>query len=225
MKEVMKILKITLIAVISSVLLVLPSTAKELRIGVAAGFTNVNADGTETMKDSGKENTTEASENAIIPSIFAEFAADNGFGLGIEHVPGSADINSKTRSRSDDDEETTGDNTAAAEVDGLTSIYLIKSFENGFFLKVGKTSTTVNTKEVLATGSVYKNADVDGSLIGLGFTNTADNGVFVRVSGEYTDYDNIKLTSQTADAVTGTTNTIDASVDTVAFKLSVGRAF
>ena len=74
----MKILKITLITVISSVLMVLPSTAKELRIGVAAGWTNINADGTETMKDSGKENTTEASENAIIPSIFADIAADNG---------------------------------------------------------------------------------------------------------------------------------------------------
>ena len=221
----MKILKIALITVISSVLMVLPSTAKEVRIGVSAGWTNINADGTETMKDSAKKNTTEASENAIIPSIFAEFAADNGFGLGLEHVPGSADINSSVRSRTDDDEETTGNNKASAEIDGLTSIYLIKTFESGFFLKLGKTNTTVNTKEDLATGSVYKNADIDGSLIGLGFTNTADSGVFVRVSGEYTDYDNIKLTSQTADAVTGTTNDIDASVDTVAFKLSVGKAF
>ena len=222
----MKILKITLIALFSSALMVLPSTAKEVRIGVAAGWTNVNADGTETMKDSGKKHTTEASDNAIIPSIFAEFAADNGFGIGLEHVPGSADINSETRSRPNDDAETaSGDNKASAEIDGLTSIYLIKTFENGFFLKVGQTSTTVNTNEVLATGSVYKNADIDGSLIGLGFTNTSDNGMFMRVSGEYTDYDSITLTSQTADAVTGTTNEIDASVDTLAFKLSVGKAF
>tara|TARA_B100001057_G_scaffold219065_1_gene219259 strand:- start:1296 stop:1961 length:666 start_codon:yes stop_codon:yes gene_type:complete len=221
----MKLIKITLIAVISSVLMVLPSTAKEFRIGVAAGFTNVNADGTETMKDSAKKHKTEASENTIIPSIFAELAADNGFGLGLEHVPGTADINSSVRSRVDDDAETSGGNKASAEIDGLTSIYLIKTFSNGLFVKAGQTSTTVNTKEVLNTGSKYGNDDIDGLVLGLGFNRTNDDGFFFRLSGEYTDYDDIKLTSQTPDAVSGTRNTINASVDTVAFKLGVGKAF
>jgi hypothetical protein len=221
----MKILKITLVAVISSVLMVLPSTAKEFRIGVAAGFTNVNADGTETMKDTAKKNQTEASEQTIIPSIFAEIAADNGFGLGFEHVPGTADINSSVRERTDDDAETVGNNKASAEIDGLTSIYLIKTFENGFFVKLGKTSTTVNTTESLATGSTYGNSDIDGNVFGLGMNRTNDNGFFVRLSGEYTDYDDIALTSEVADAVSGTTNSISASVDTLALKLGVGKAF
>ena len=114
---------------------------------------------------------------------------------------------------------------ASAEIDGLTSIYLIKTFESGFFVKAGQTSTTVNTKEVLASGSVYKNADVDGLVLGLGMNRTTDSGFFYRVSGEYTDYDSISLTSQTADASTGTFNKISADVDTVAFKLSIGKAF
>ena len=221
----MKILKITLVAVISSFLMILSSNALEKRIGVAAGFTNVSADGTETIKDSSKKSNTEASDQAVIPSIFAELAMDNGFGLGIEHVPGSADINSTTRSRADDDEETAGGNKASAEIDGLTSIYLIKSFESGFFVKAGRTSTTVNTKEVLGTGSTYKNADINGTVVGLGMHKTNDSGLFYRVSGEYTDYSTINLTSGVADAVSGTRNTIEADVDTMAIKFSIGKAF
>ena len=223
----MKILKITFVAVISSFLMILPSNSIEKRIGIAAGFTSVSADGTETLKDSAAKHTTEAEENTIIPSLFAELAMDNGFGLGIEHVPGAADINSSARSKTNDKLGTndSGTNKASAEIDGLTSIYIIKTFQNGLFVKAGQTSTTVNTKEVLTTGSTYKDVDVDGTVLGLGMHKTNDNGFFYRVSGEYTDYDTIKLTSGVADAVSGTVNTISANVDTVAFKVSIGKAF
>lgn len=221
----MKILKITIVAIISSFLMILSSNALEKRIGIAAGYTNVSADGTETLKDSSKKSNTEASESAVIPSIFGELAMDNGFGLGIEHVPGTADINSSSRSRADDDAETNGGNKASAEIDGLTSIYLIKTFESGLFVKAGRTSTTVNTKEVLGTGSTYKNVDIDGMLLGLGMHKTNDSGFFYRLSGEYTNYDSLKLTSGVADAVTGTRNVIDADVDTMALKFSIGKAF
>ena len=223
----MKILKITLIALVSSILMVLPSNAKEIRVGVAAAYTHVAADGTETLKDSAVKSNTEASENAVIPSLFIELAMDNGFGIGVEHVPGSADINSATRSRNNDNLGTndSGTNKASAEIDGLTSLYIIKSFESGLFFKAGQTSTTVNTNEVLSTGSKYKNVDIDGTVLGIGFGTTTDSGLFYRVSGEYTDYDDISLTSQTADADTGATNKINATVDTTAFKVAIGKAF
>ena len=197
--------------------------AVEKRIGIAAGFTNVEGSGTETLKDSSKKASKTVDDNTIIPSIFFELAADNGFGLGIEHVSGTADIG--TGSRTDDDAETSGGNKASAEIDGLTSLYAIKTFDNGFFLKAGMTQTDVITKETLNTGSTYGNKSVDGTLIGIGMHKTNDNGVFFRASAEYTSYDSFKLTSGVADAVTGTTNTIDADVDTTAFKISIGKAF
>ena len=197
--------------------------AVEKRIGIAAGFTNVEADGTETLKDSSKKASKTVDDNTIIPSIFFELAADNGFGLGIEHVPGTADIG--TGSRADDDEETTGDNKASAEIDGLTSLYAIKTFDSGLFLKAGITKTDVVTTETLSTGSTYGNESVNGKLIGIGIHKVRDTGVFLRASAEYTNYDSIKLTSGTADAVTGTKNTIDADVDTMAFKISIGKTF
>ena len=197
--------------------------AVEKRIGVAVGYTNVEGDGTETLKDSGKKASKTVDDNTIIPSIFFELAADNGFGLGIEHVPGTADIG--TGSRADDDEETSGGNKASAEIDGLTSLYAIKTFDNGFFLKAGMTQTDVITKETLNTGSTYGNKSVDGKLIGIGMHKTNDAGLFFRASAEYTTYDTITLTSGVADAVTGTRNKVDADVDTMAFKISIGKAF
>ena len=219
----MNILKITLVTVISSFLMILSSNALEKRIGVAAGYMNVEGSGTETLKDSSKTASKNVDENTLIPSIFAEIAADNGFGLGIEHVPGTASIG--TGSRADDDAETTAGNKASAEIDGLTSVYVIKTFDNGFFVKAGMTQTDVITTETLGTGSTYGNKSVDGKLIGFGIHKVRDNGIFFRASAEYTDYDSFKLTSGVADAVSGTTNTIDASVDTSAFKLSIGKAF
>ena len=224
----MRILKIALVAVVSSFLMVVSSNAIEKRIGIAAGFTSINASGTETLKDTAVKSDSDAGANAIIPSIFLELATDNGFGLGLEHVSGSADINSKTRSRTLDHAGTgtdSGTNKASAEIDGLTSFYVIKTFGSGFFVKAGQTTTTVNTKEVLSSGSTYKNVDIDGTVLGLGINRTTDTGFFYRVSGEYTDYDSIKLTSGVADAVSGTSNTISADVDTVAFKLAIGKAF
>ena len=219
-------IKIALVAILASGLMVAPSLSLEKRIGISVAITNVNADGNETLKDVGTvSKTEEVSDTGTIPSIFAELAMDNGFGIGIEQVSGSVDMNSVKHSRTDDDEETTGDNTAAAEIDGLTTVYLMKTFDSGFFVKVGNSSTTVNTKEVLATGSTYANKTLDGSMFGFGFTRTNDSGLFLRVSGEVTDYDTLNLTSEVPDAVSGTTNTIKADLDTVAAKLSIGKAF
>ena len=215
--------KLTIIATSIMLLAFTNVSAVEKRIGLAAGFTNVEGSGTETLKDSSKKASKTVDDNTIIPSIFFELAADNGFGLGIEHVPGSADIG--TGSRADDDAETANGNKASAEIDGLTSLYAIKTFDNGLFLKAGITQTDVVTKETLNTGSTYGNKSVDGKLIGVGIHKVRDTGVFFRASAEYTAYDTITLTSGVADAVTGTTNKVDADVDTMALKISIGKAF
>ena len=198
--------------------------AGEKRVGIAAGFINVEGSGTETLKDSSAKSSKSINENSVIPSLFFEMAGDNGFGIGLEHVPGSADIG--TGKRSDDDEETANGNTASAEIDGLTSLYGIKTFDNGLFLKAGITQTDVVTKETLNTGSTYKNETVDGLLVGFGFHSTGDNGTFIRASAEYTDYDDITLTgSEEGVSGSGSFNKVDASVDSMAFKISIGKTF
>ena len=216
-------LKITFIAAFAAILMVLPLSA-EVRVGLAVGQTSIDADGTHKLKDSAKTSKSSSSETTAIPSLFVEIANDSGFGLGLEVVPGSASIGSK--SRADDDEESTNGNKASAEINGLASLYVLKTFGNGLFFKAGMTQTEVVTTEALNTGSTYGNETVTGGLVGVGITKTNDNGVFFRASAEYTDYDDISLTSGTD--VGGTANSfnkVTASVDTTAFKISVGKAF
>ena len=216
-------LKITFIAAFAAVLMVLPLSA-EVRVGLAVGQTSIDADGTHKLKDSAKTSKSSSSETTAIPSLFVEIANDSGFGLGLEVVPGSASIGSKSRVA--DDEESTLGNKASAEINGLASVYVLKTFSNGLFFKAGMTQTEVVTTEALNTGSTYGNETVTGGLVGVGITKTRDNGVFFRASAEYTDYDDISLTSATS--VGGTANSfnkVTASVDTTAFKISVGKAF
>ena len=216
-------LKIIFITAIAAVFMVLPLNA-ETRIGLGLGQTKVEADGTQTLKDSAKTSSSSQSEDALIPSLFVEIANDSGFGLGLEVVPGSADIGSKNRA--DDDDVSANGNKASAEINGLTSVYAIKTFGSGIFVKAGMTQTEIVTTEALNTGSSYGNDTVTGALIGIGFTRTNDTGTFVRAAAEYTDYDSIALQSGTD--VGGTANSfnkITADVDTTAFKVSLGKAF
>lgn len=224
----MKILKISAISFICALLTISTATA-EVRLGLSAGFAHLEVDGKETLKDTSVITTHSEQANVIIPSIFAEFATDGGFGIGFDWVPGSADLSASNRTRIANGQagqgNDTGNNVANAEIDGLSTIYLHKTFSSGMFLKVGHSSADVNTTETLASGSTYGNTSVDGVVLGLGFTNSTDSGAFFRASVEYTDYDDISLTSQVADAVTATTNKIDASVDATVAKLSIGKSF
>jgi len=224
----MEKLKLLIITLFCSALMSLSSFAIEVRVGIAAGFTQIDTSGSETLKDTSEVTTHTEQANVIIPTIFAEIAMDNGLGVGYDHVSGSADLAGSTRTSTLPGSGTgsdSGDNSANAEIDGLNTIYLIKSFDSGFLVKVGLSQADINTKEVLASGSTYGNKTVDGTMLGIGWGAQNDSGLFVRSSVEWTDYDSISLTSGVADAVTGTSNVIKASVDTTTAKFSVGKAF
>jgi hypothetical protein len=83
----------------------------------------------------------------------------------------------------------------------------------------------VITKEKLASGSQYGNTTLSGQFIGLGVEKNMDNGLFVRVEGNVTAYQDIKLTNQ----LTGTDenrNTIDITgMDGATATLSIGKSF
>ena len=150
-------LKILGLALIASVMMTVSSNAVEFRLGLSAGFAQIEATGQETLKDSANVTTHEEEANAIIPSLFLELATDGGFGLGVDMITGSADLSAGDRTTTKNGgacaasspDCDTGINTADAEIDGVTTIYLIKSFSNGLLVKVGQSSADVNTKETL----------------------------------------------------------------------------
>ena len=224
----MKTIKFAITALFVSALMVLPSNSMEIRIGASAGYAQLEASGSETLKDSAAVTTTTEQANAMIPSLFAELAMDNGFGLGYDMISGSADLSGSTKTRrlsgggTGDD---SGTNKASAEVDGVNTVYLIKTFGSGLFVKAGISSADINTTEVLSSGSKYGNKSVDGTMYGVGFEKVNDSGIFFRAGVEYTDFDTINLTADQAGATATSFNKVKADVDMTTAKFSIGKLF
>mgnify|MGYP006101860499 CR=1 FL=1 len=221
-------LKLLITVLFSLTLMVSPSVSKEIRIGASAGFAHLEATGSETLKDSSVVTSHTEQANAVIPSLFAEIATDNGYGMGIDYIAGTADLAGSSRSKihantgSGNDANT---NTANAEVDGITTVYLIKMFENGIFVKAGMSAADVNTTETLNTGTTYGNKSVDGKHFGFGYEQSKDSGLFFRAGLEHTDFDTLNLTGTQVGGTAGSFNTIKADVDITAAKFSIGKKF
>ena len=220
--------KITVIATSIMLLVFANVNAAEKRIGVSGAFTQFSSDGTETMKSSGTKTSKTQDENVVVPSIFIEVANDNGLAIGLDFMPIEAELGSGTNARTDTDtddaSDTAGNNKVSAELTSHTTLYLSKSLgDSGAYLKGGVAMATIDTTETLATGSVYGNEDVTGLLIGLGINRDNANGTFFRTELTYTDYDDVSFTGS-ADA-NSVSNKIDADIDAVAFRISIGKAF
>ena len=202
--------------------------AAEKRIGVSAAFTQFSSDGTETMKSSGTKTSKTHDETVVVPSIFIEAANDNGLAIGLDFMPVEAELGSGTNARTDTDtddaSDTAGNNKVSAELTSHTTLYLSKSLgDSGAYLKGGVAMATIDTTETLATGSKYGNEDVTGLLIGLGINRDNANGTFFRTELTYTDYEEVSITG-TADS-DSVSNKIEANIDAVAFRISIGKAF
>jgi len=220
--------KITVIATSIMLLVFANVNAAEKRIGVSGAFTQFSSDGTETMKSSGTKTSKTQDENVVVPSIFIEVANDNGLAIGLDFMPIEAELGSGTNARTDTDtddaSDTAGNNKVSAELTSHTTLYLSKSLgDSGAYVKGGVAMATIDTTETLATGSVYGNEDVTGLLIGLGINRDNANGTFFRTELTYTDYDDVSFTGS-ADA-NSVSNKIDADIDAVAFRISIGKAF
>ena len=88
-------------------------TAGSIGLGVSGAFMNVEADGKETSGTTGSEtdtsdNTAAVDNDVFIGSIYAEYITDGGYAFGIEHIPASADVSDKVRTRTDTETSVTG---------------------------------------------------------------------------------------------------------------------
>lgn len=227
-------LKTLLAVLITSAVLVLPATAVEFRVGIAAALAAIETDGQETLKDSSGITTHKEAAQAVIPSAFLELSMDNGLGIGYENVPGDADLSANERKTVQTSEELaaavvgndSGTQKASANVGGLHQLYLIKRFGSGLTLKFGQTSADVTTKETLASGSIYGNQSVDGTIWGIGWeTSKSDNGFFMRTMYESIDFDTVNLTGSQVGGTAGSFNKIKADVDVQLAKISIGKVF
>ena len=205
-------------------------------IGVSGNIASVSADGTETeTANTGTENsvqTATAGNDFAFGSIFAEynFGDSERFTLGVDWIPGSADVNSKTISRTDVNSDGTEDNlqagtrSANAEISDHVTYYAELGIAGGIYAKAGFAQVDVKTKEKStitsssATVGSYPDKTLDAWTYGLGYKGTFGTNGFYKVEGYAIDYD-------TYTASSGTGNTVTANLDVVGAALKLGYKF
>ena len=202
--------------------------------------TRLRADGVSSTS------STTGAEDAYIGyvALFGEaHLMDTGLRVGVSYVPYALESETTENTRHDNcsrdySDGKTGSNTCTAttqtvqiDVEDLITMYVAYHHEvnlgllDSVFVKGGVIEADVITKEKLASGSQYGNTTLSGQFIGLGVEKNMDNGLFVRVEGNVTQYQDIKLTNQ----LTGTDenkNTIDiTNMDGATATLSIGKSF
>ena len=208
-------------------------------VTVTAGAYRASGSETEGTTAGTKEKSSEEVVMGVgYPSIFVEYSieAAGGLTLGIDYVPDT--LSTEATSRRDynynptdgtkncagtdcDSGRQDQTNTVDADFEDLITVYVSMPIPGtNAFVKAGMKTVDVVTKESLDTGSQYNDTDLDGVMVGFGWTAEVGEGVFIRAAADYTDFDDLSLTS-----TTNTDNKVEASLEGVSASLSIGKSF
>ena len=159
---------------------------------------------------------------------------NNGWAIGYEIIPGSADVSDATHTRTATETSVTSTEaevsnsrkfTADAEVEDFKVIYAEVPVGSLLYVRAGLSEITVNTKETASgNGGNYGNATLDGMQYGIGMKGLMGENFRWKVGYEINDFDQLKLTSS-GNSVSGETNTLKANLDTSALKVGIGIQF
>ena len=201
------------------------SVKAEVGIGLTGAFHMLEADGTETTRQSAERNAGSHSEDVLVPEVFVEAILDGGSAIGISYIP-TRDMGSKSRSDTNSEGDT-GTYKAAAELDNVVQFYAdlalpAEYFGASLYAKVGIQHATIVTLESLNSGSAYPNEDVLGLTLGLGAKGDIPygNNLYYKADVTYTDFG-----EYSENDTAGTGNKVVADLEDVALKVSVGYKF
>ena len=206
-------------------------------MGVAGTMASVSADGSETeTANTGTEQSVQdatAGNDFVMGSVYAEYSFGDTevFTFGVDYIPGTADVNRTTLSRTDttadanEGQQQDGKRTANAELSDHITYYAELGKMNGIYGKVGFAQVDVKTQDTethVGTSGLYPDKTLDAWTYGLGYKGEfGDRGVF-KVEGFYTDYDS--YSSQSSSTKTSK-KTVSADLDVVGASLRVGIKF
>ena len=210
----------------------------ELRAGLTANTSAYYANVTETLKDSGHKESTEALAAFGYASGFAEVSFDSLMGVtfGAEYVPDAISLTTADRviqttlyasGGTPTGQDTQGGiQSVQANVTDLTTAYIaIPLMETGLNVKIGYMQASLETVETLATGSTYKDEDLDGTTIGMFYDGNLGDMAFYRVEAAYMEFDDITATGSQEGGTANSYNRINAELGGVKAALSVGVRF
>ena len=193
-------------------------------------FSTSGSESTDTLGGVSRTVKTSKSGSADVGSIFAEYTFAQGSTFGIEHIPGSAEIGSGSRTQAAPFDTGTQDGSGLlsvkAEISDYTTFYaeptIMLSDRFGVYVKGGASHVTVTptfTEAADIIQSTYPAQDVWGVLTGVG-AKVYSGSFFAKVEYVETEYAKYSVTSTTGDL-----NTITADIDTEATRFAVGYNF
>ena len=193
----MKKLLVLLGAMLTAISISTASYAGSVGVGVTANWSDLQTDGSQTLKDTSAVTSTSVSEEVLVPELFMEIIADNGFAVGVSFIP-TQELGSKSRT---DTDLATATNKASAEIDNLIMLYADIPVYAGTYLTGGITYTTLITTEDLGTGSSYDDQSITGVKVGVGYKGDISGGAYYKAEVSYTDFDSYSGSSDTGNTV------------------------
>ena len=209
---------------LSFVFLTLGVAKADVGMGITGAVHMFDVSGTETTRTSNQKNTGDHSEEAIVPELFLEAISDEGLVVGLSYIP-TREMGSKSRSDSNTGGDT-GTYKAEAELDNVVQFYadIPMGEVAGYpiYGKLGAQHATIVTLESLNSGSTYPNEDVLGITIGFGTKGDLPygNNLYYKAEATYTKFDDYE-----ADDTAGTGNKVEAELEDIALKFSIGYKF
>ena len=184
-------------------------------------FGDANLGGKSTTNQNGSEHGS-----AGWASIFVEKTIGEKLMLGIDYVPAALETDTTETAKSDkrtakSDAITASTNKIQIDFEDLTTVYVGAMLTDNFYVKAGVMHVDVVTNESLGTGSAYGNVELDGTLFGMGYHASNDNGTFFRFEGNYLSFDGNTVTSSTDSEKSIKLKNLDG----VSGKISVGKTF
>ena len=164
-----------------------------------------------------------------VGAVFLEYTFAQGTTLGIEYIPGDAEIGKASRTQSnssDSDNDASGTITAKASISDYTRIYVEPTWmandRFGVFVKGGAAHLSVQpsyTETADVIQGTYKSEDVWGVMYGVGAKAYFGN-VFVKA-----EYLETEFGTYSHQSTTGDKNKITADIDMEETRISIGYNF
>ena len=202
-------------------------------IGATYSNTDFSTKGNETTTKSGdvglEVNSTTKTGSEDVGAIFAEYTFAQGSTIGIEYIPGEAELGKGSRAQNNDADagnDADGTITAKATISEYTRIYVEPTWmandRFGVFVKGGAAHLSVQpsyTETADVIQGTYKSEDVWGVMYGVGAKAYFGN-VFVKA-----EYLETEFGTYSHQSTTGDKNKITADIDMEETRISIGYNF
>ena len=218
------------LSIVFSVLYVTSASADlGVNVGVSGNAGLFAASANESFSDNStasKNQNGSEHGSAGWASIFIEKSIGDRLMIGMDYVPAALETDTVETAKSDkrtasSDAITASTNKIQIDFEDLTSIYVAALITENFYIKAGAMTVDVTTNESLGTGGAYGNFDLDGTVYGMGYHATNDNGTFFRFEGNYLQFDGKTLTNNNDSQKSIKLKNLDG----ISGKISFGKTF